>query len=183
MRYELLLLPDEMSPLLNLDVDQDGSFTIEEAKQKESELKEFVSRGLSVKADGAELQAKLGSMEMIEQGLGIPMIKLNFDYNFGKEVKELAIKYNLLFTNVSPTHHNFATITSLDGSTSEHDFDRSHPMLKLYMDPHSPQAIVDRMIKIPSWILLVSLLLLIAAILLAVRGLYLKKMKTKRRRK
>lgn len=161
--YELLLLPDEMSPILNLDLDQDTTVSIEEAEQKRSDLQEFVARWLSIKADGADLQPKLGSIEMIEQGAGIPMIRLILDYNFGKKVNELVMKYDILFTE-SPTHHNFATITTVDGSMKEHNFDKNNKILKLYMNSNSPKAAVDRIIKIPAWIPLLLLLIVGAMI-------------------
>lgn len=175
--YVLLLTPDEMGQVLNLDLNQDGTVTIEEANQKKPELQEFVAQGLTIKADETDLQLNIVSMEMIEQGAGIPMIKLNLDYNFGKKVNELVIKYGLLF-NTSPLHHNFATITSIDGSTREHDFDKNDQILKLFMNPNSPKAVVDRIIKIPPWIPLI--LLLIVGAIIAAAWIYFRKFRIKR---
>lgn len=150
--YELELLPGELSHFFILDDDQDGSVTIAEAERKRQALEKLVAQGISVNADGAVLMAKLGSIEMIEQGAGIPMIKLGLDYESGKKVDELVVKYGLLF-DVSPVHHNFATITAIDGSTKEHDFDTKHREIKLYTDPSSMHAVAAR-IQIPAWLLI-----------------------------
>ncbi|NOU69379.1 hypothetical protein GC096_35770 [Paenibacillus sp. LMG 31461] len=135
MRYELLLLPDEIQPILSLDHDQDGTVTIEEANQKESELLAFVARWMSVKAENSELPPKFASMEMTERGVGLQMIKLNLNYEFGKTVNEVVIKYDILVTTASPEHRNFANIISIDGSTKEFVFDKDHQILKLGMNP------------------------------------------------
>ncbi|MBP1964462.1 hypothetical protein [Paenibacillus aceris] len=177
-RYELLLLPDEMQPVLNLDLDQDGTVTIEEANQKESELQNFVARWMSVKADNTELPPKLVSMEMTERGVGLQMIKLNLDYDFGKTVKEVAIKYDIFVTTESPTHHNFASIVSVDGSTREFVFDKDHQILKLRLNPNSPKEAVQRIIKFSPWILLI--LLVTTGAFVIVLG-YLIRLRTKRR--
>ncbi|UKS24078.1 hypothetical protein LOZ80_20805 [Paenibacillus sp. HWE-109] len=181
LRYELLLLPDELSPILNLDLNRDGAVTIEEANQVKPDLEKFVARSLSIKADDADLQSNFESMEISQQGPGIPMVKLNFDYTFEKKIDELFITYDLLF-NVSPLHRNFATVTSIDGSRKEHNFDKNNRILPLYMDPNSPKALVNRLIKIkvPLWIL--PILLLVAGAMITMM-IYLTRLRKKRRTK
>ncbi|GGI45529.1 membrane protein [Paenibacillus marchantiophytorum] len=149
LRYELLLLPDELSPILNLDLNRDGAVTIEEANQVKPDLEKFVARSLSIKADDADLQSKFESMEISQQGPGIPMVKLNLDYTFEKKIDELVVTYDLLF-NVSPLHRNFVTVTYIDGSKKEHNFDKNNRILPLYK---KEQKIMLEF-SIPDWLLL-----------------------------
>ncbi|NOV04714.1 hypothetical protein [Paenibacillus planticolens] len=182
LRYELLLLPDEMSPLLSLDLNRDGAVTMEEANQMKPDLEKLVAQSLSIKADDVELQSHLESLEITQRGPGVPMVKLNIDYSFGKKVDEVVIDYNLLF-NISPLHRNLATVTSLDGSAKEHNFEKNNRILNLYMDPNSPKALVNQLvnIKIPIWILFMMLLLVGAVMIIII--IFFKRMKKTRRKK